>query len=192
MTVLRELPNVALTGKFRSGKDAVGAYLAHRYGYARYAFGDELKADFHRRYPEIPRNPKPRLGYQAHGQLMRAYIGEDVWVAKCFAMIDADAIFATLPVVITDLRQPNEFSALKAAGYVVIRVNATEETRIKRATASGDAFDTATLTHDTESHVDTFAADYDVSNDGTLAELYAQIDAIMAMIKAERGEEVGG
>lgn len=179
------LPSIALTGKFRSGKDAAAAYLVRQYGYVRYAFGDALKADFHRRYPEIPREPKPRLGYQAHGQLMRTYTGEDVWISACFREIDAaafvhhEAYGATYPVVISDLRQPNEFAALKAAGYVVIRVNASDETRIARAKASGDAFDPATLTHDTESHVDTFAADYDVNNDGTLAELYAQIDAII-------------
>lgn len=54
------LPNIALTGKLRAGKDTVAEYLMERYGYARYAFGDGVKDDFHRENPAVPRHPKPR------------------------------------------------------------------------------------------------------------------------------------
>lgn len=68
---LLTIPNVGLLGKLRSGKDQVAAYLTSNYGYTRFAFGDELKDDFHRTYPDIPREPKPRAGYQEYGQRMR-------------------------------------------------------------------------------------------------------------------------
>lgn len=80
----KSLPNIALTGGLRAGKDSIGSYLCERYGYTRFAFGDGLKDDFHRRYPEIPRTPKPRVGYQNHGQLMRELIHKDIWVSECF------------------------------------------------------------------------------------------------------------
>ncbi|MFD1270642.1 dephospho-CoA kinase, partial [Paenibacillus motobuensis] len=126
------LPNLGLIGKLRAGKDIVAAYLAERYGYTRFAFGDALKDDFHRRYPEIPREPKPRAGYQFHGQFMREHVDEGIWIDACLSQItdfirdgyDIDSFGRGVShrAVITDCRQPNEFSALKAAGYSLIRV----------------------------------------------------------------------
>jgi dephospho-CoA kinase len=174
--------NIALTGALRSGKDSVAAYLTQKYGYTRFAFGDELKRDFHRRYPEIPRTPKPRVGYQSHGQLMRVLIDEDVWVTRCFEEITYGHAGAE-SVVISDLRQPNEYAECKRLGYVIIRVKAQSALRIQRAVESADTFDLRDLTHDTESHTDGFAVDYEVVNDGSLAELYAQIDVIMDVIE---------
>lgn len=187
------LPNIGLIGRLRSGKDTVAAYLAEKYGYTRFAFGDALKADFHRRYPEVPRDPKPRVGYQFHGQFMRERVGENVWIDACFAKIDAlDAELmytdAPLNAVITDCRQLNEAEALHSAGYVLIRVEAPEALRIHRAIESGDTFNLRDLTHDTETALDGFAADYTVVNDAGLAELYAQVDAIIAELRGAGGE----
>lgn len=176
--------NIALTGHLRSGKDAIAAHLVANYGYTRFAFGDELKRDFHRRYPEIPREPKPRLGYQSHGQLMRKLTYEDIWVEKCFEEITYGRIcpasgIGDSPVVISDLRQPNEIDRCRAEGYVIIRVTAPESLRIQRAIESADTFRLADLTHETESHVDSFTVDYEVGNSGKLAELYAKVDEII-------------
>jgi dephospho-CoA kinase len=174
------LPNIGICGGLRSGKDTVGDYISQNYGYTQFAFGDELKNDFHRRYPEIPRDPKPRIGYQTHGQLMRRLIDEDIWVWKCFAEIKR-VYYAHIPfrAVITDLRQPNEYDRCRAESYVIIRIKAPETLRIGRAIQSADTFNLRDLTHDTESHVDSFTVDYEIVNDGTLAELYAKVDAIM-------------
>lgn len=191
------LPPIALTGRLRSGKDEVAKYLVEKYGYTRFAFGDELKNDFHRRYPEIPREPKPRVGYQNHGQLMRALIGEDVWVDACFAKIAEVEFFegtvalsrgtsSQFRAVITDLRQPNEFSRCRTEGYVIIRVTCPEDIRIERARAAGDSFTDADLRHETEQHVDTFAVDYEIDNSGSLDELHAQIDDVMTSILGDK------
>lgn len=177
-------PNIGICGLLRSGKDTVAEYLTQNYGYTQVAFGDALKDDFHRRFPEIPRDPKPRLGYQSHGQFMRKQFGSDIWVRKCFAKIDAIAaenMYADLPfrVVVSDLRQPNEYEALKSAGCVIIRVTAPEALRIDRAIKSADTFNLRDLSHETESYVNTFSVDYEIVNDGTLAELYAKVDEVM-------------
>ncbi|OMC96476.1 hypothetical protein BJP49_11020 [Paenibacillus odorifer] len=172
---------MALTGKLRAGKSLVGDYLASKYGYTQFAFGDELKRDFHRRYPEIPRDPKPRAGYQFHGQFMREHVDADVWIRKCLAEVQR-AYYANLDfrAVISDVRQLNEADALAARSYVLIRVTAPDGLRIERAVNSGDTFNYADLAHGTETALDGYAADFTVVNDGTLDALYAQIDEIIA------------
>ncbi|QOT13711.1 adenylate kinase (plasmid) [Paenibacillus sp. JNUCC32] len=181
------LPNFAITGEMRSGKDAVAEYMARKFGYTRFAFGDELKRDFHRRYPEVPREPKPRAGYQFHGQFMREQIDEDIWVNRCLAEIARTShnyAGFTFRAVISDLRQPNEFQACKLQGFVIIRVTAPEALRIDRAIKSGDTFNLRDLTHDTESHARRFDVDYEIVNDGTLAELYAKVDEVVRNVSA--------
>lgn len=176
---MRTLPNIGLIGKMRSGKSVLGDYLADKYGYTQFAFADEMKADFHRRYPEVPRNPKPRACYQFHGELMRKVIGDDVWVGRCFSKIDAIDTEEPFRAVITDVRMPHEADALNRAGYVLIRVDCPDAIRIQRAIDSGDRFDYADLMHGTETALDGYAADFTVVNDAGLTELYAQIDEIM-------------
>lgn len=171
--------NIALTGLMRAGKDAAAKYLSERYGYTRFAFGDELKRYAHELFDVNPAS-KPRELLQWFGQTVRER-DSDVWVRKCFRRIAWSDEGG--PYVITDLRQPNEFVRCRAEGYVIIRVNAPDWLRRQRALAAGDIFEESALKHDTESHVDTFAVDYDVYNTGTLDGLYAQIDAIMADIE---------
>jgi len=175
-------PPIALTGKLRSGKSAAARYLDEEYGYAEFAFGDALKGGFHRRYPEIPREPKPRVGYQMHGQLMRRLIGKDVWIDKCFDDISAYLSNFAGPVIISDLRQPNEFDRCKREGYVIIRINCADDVRRERARAVGDAFTDSDLNHETERHIDGFSVDYEIDGSGGLDELHRQIDEIMATI----------
>lgn len=175
------LINIALCGRFRSGKDAVGAYLTSKYGYTRFAFGDDLKRYYHELFGGG--DVKDREGYQWFGQTMRER-DPDIWVRKCFDAItyvnEVDDLFdVPLRTVITDLRQPNEYERCRSEGYVIIRVSAPDAIRLVRAKAAGDAFDEKTLTHDTESHVDGFDVDYDVVNDGTLEALYARVDEII-------------
>lgn len=38
------LPNIGLIGRLRSGKDTLADYLAAKYGYTAFAFGDEPQA----------------------------------------------------------------------------------------------------------------------------------------------------
>lgn len=184
------LPNIAITGEMRSGKDAVAEYLARQYGYTRFAFGDELK----RYYQELfgPSETKPREGYQWFGQAVRER-DPDIWVRKCFDNIETAADWSVgdyymygkeFRAVISDLRQPNEHDRCRAEGYVIIRVTAPEALRIDRAIKSGDTFNLRDLTHDTESHVRSFDVDYEIVNDGTLAELYAKVDEVLRNVSA--------
>jgi dephospho-CoA kinase len=183
--------NIALCGALRAGKDAVAAHLVANYGYTRFAFGDELKRYAHELF-DLDTGAKQREPYQWFGQTMRER-DPNVWVRKMFAAITkAERSLRSHPLtkrwefsaVVTDCRQPNEYAALRDRGYVIIRVNCPEETRIQRAISAGDVFDSATLLHDTESHVTGFAVDYEIDNNATLDELYAKVDAIIELLDA--------
>lgn len=190
----RAFPNIGLIGKLRSGKDTVATYLAEKYGYTRFAFGDELKRYAHELFGEPASGTKPRELYQWFGQTMRER-DPDVWVRKCLDNVaETQAEIAEIQshinvipplelkpfrAVITDVRQPNEFSALQSAGYVLIHVEAPEALRIQRAVESGDSFALRDLTHGTETALDEYVADFTVVNDAGLPELYEQIDEIM-------------
>ncbi|WP_246029164.1 adenylate kinase [Paenibacillus humicus] len=191
MSVITTLPNIGICGHLRSGKDLAGAYLAERYGYTRFAFGDEMKRLAHEIFDDTPAYPKPRELYQWFGETMRQR-DPDVWVRKCLeeirAYTEAFGLGAFIPgsappAVITDLRLPTEFSTLRSAGYVIIRIAAPEALRIQRAITASDTFNLRDLTHQTESHIDSFAVDYEIENSATPADLYAQIDAIIGELK---------
>lgn len=181
----RSLPNVGLIGKLRAGKDVVAAYLADKYGYTRFAFGDELKRYAHEIFGEPTPGTKPRELYQWFGQTLRQR-DPNVWVRKCLDAIDSYQTRAPIsayeggrPAVVTDTRQLNEAEALASRSYVLIRVDAPDGLRIERAIESGDTFAYADLAHGTETALDGYAADFTVVNDAGLAELYEQIDEIM-------------
>jgi dephospho-CoA kinase len=188
---------LALTGRMRSGKDATADYLARQYGFARFAFGDGIRKVCRELFPDQFRdNRKPRALLQGVGQAMRAFDPE-CWVNATMREVnehitlenelnDYDRAIGEpikpIRVVISDVRQPNEVARLRAEGFVIIRVNASDETRIQRMIDAGDTFDDGAFTHETEQHVDSFAVDYEIDNNGSLAELYAQVDEIMADI----------
>lgn len=175
--------NIALTGKFRAGKDAVAKYLVEKYGYTRFAFGDELKRLAHEIYPWVPREPKPRKLYQFMNK-MREF-DRDVWVKHCFNRIER---INCSSIVITDVRQQNELDRCRAEGFIIIRVSAPDHIRIERARVAGDSFDEATLNHKTEHYVDSLQVDFDIDNSGTLDELHAQIDRMMkVLVSGESG-----
>lgn len=191
---LATLPPIGICGKLRSGKNTAADYLTERYGYSQFAFGDELKRLAHEIY-DVPTEPKPRELYQWFGQTMRER-DPNVWVRKCFENIAKVSImyradteyygepYKPLIPVIVDARQPNEIDRCRAEGYVIIRIVRPDSERLAVATAT-DAFNSDDLHHDTESHVDGFDVNYVIVNDGTLADMYAKIDAIMAEVNVK-------
>lgn len=187
--------NIALTGHLRSGKDAIAAHLVTNYGYTRFAFGDGIREVTRRLYPEqYVGGAKPRALLQGFGQMARTF-GEDVWVNDCFRRIEAERWVydgghklwevPNFRTVISDLRQPNELARCRSEGYAIIRVKAKSALRIQRAVESADTFNLADLTHSTETHIDGFAVDYEITNDGSLAELYEQIDEVMKRVNLD-------
>ena len=182
-----EITKIALTGKLRAGKDEVARHLYIKCGFDRVAFGDALKRHAHEVFPWISEASKPRALYQQFGQLMRE-IEPDVWIKHVERKVNGVIDFRVntgaerVGIVVTDLRQQNEVDWCRANGFTLIRVTAPDDVRIARAIKAGDNFSENDLEHVTESAVSNFAVDYEVSNAGTVEELHAQIDAIIAEI----------
>ncbi len=173
---------IALTGRMRSGKDTVADYLTDIYGFQRFAFADGIRATCALALPHIlAQGRKPRKLYQGVGQDFRKY-DPDVWIRYTFNEIEASRPES---VIITDMRQPNEYRYLKVKGFYIVRVNASYETRLERMRAAGDDFDPADLDHETEKHFDTFTVDYELYNDGPLEQLEAQVDAMLEYFKVD-------
>ena len=192
ITVEREVSvtKIALCGKLRSGKSIVGNHLHISHGFDEVAFGDALKRTVGDVFPWLNGNPnKPRALLQQYGQLMRE-IDPDVWIRHAERKVKGTIDFRVntghdrVDIVITDLRQPNEFEWARDNGFTIIRVTAPDDVRIARAIKAGDNFSENDLEHVTESAIDTFDCDYEVVNDGSVDNLQVKIDAIMADINA--------
>jgi dephospho-CoA kinase len=178
---------LALCGRLRSGKDTVGNHLYIRHSFNQVAFGDALKKNAHATFPWVSEFSKPRALYQQFGQLMRQ-IDPDVWIKHAERAVkgaidyNVNTDAEKVGVVISDLRQPNEYEWAKANGFTIIRITAPDEDRLFRAKLAGDDFNEADLEHETESHIDGFAVDYTIENNGTVDDLKLQVDSVLAQI----------
>lgn len=193
---------IALTGRMRSGKSTIADHLWLKHDFAKVSFASSLKqlADrlFSHLYEPIYEDcsiseggrsvkeyRKPRALLQTLGQKLRE-IDEDVWIKQAEQDVElAEAWRSTAGVVIDDLRQPNEYEWARANGFIIIRVEADEALRLKRAEQAGDSFSEEDLAHDTEQHSDKFDVDYTIVNNGDMDELERQVDEILSDIKAK-------
>ena len=180
---------LAICGLARSGKDSAADYLVEKYEFTKFAFADDMKRLLHDLFPAIPQIPKPRRAYQIFGEGLRNLDlpgASDVWIDACLSKVNTHVWWHSevddrgANVVITDLRLPTEYARLKDEGFTIIRVTASLAERVKRAEIAGDAFEMADLEHKTESYVDGFDCEYDVENDGSLDDLKAKVDVIVA------------
>jgi|SRR5690554_1221291 len=199
---MSEIIRIAFTGKLRSGKSAIARLLEVKYGFHTISFGDALKrvadelfegSSVYQAEPievDCPFSEggkstrgyrKPRKLYQDVGSALRA-LDPDVWIRQLAKSMRVWENMRDINgIVIDDLRQPNEYEWARANGFVIIRVNANEDTRLARAQSEGDAFSIEDLRHETEQYVDGFVVDYDIWNDGDdIGELERKVDEIMA------------
>ena len=193
------ITRIAICGKLRSGKSLIAEHLVENHGFHRIAFGDSLKYYADHIFPHFTEEltapdeifggtrvigyRKPRTLYQTFGQMMRE-IDPDIWLYHAERTIEALSNMRSVKgIVIDDLRQPNEEIWARDNGFTIIRVNANEDTRLRRARALGDDFKPEDLRHETELHIDDIEADFDIWNDGEDSEvLHRKIDEIMTKI----------
>lgn len=167
MTIL-----IGLTGRARSGKDSVADVLEAR-GFHRVAFAAKMKRLLLAANPHLEGlvrehgwegakaskdGPLLRAAMQSFGAAARRELGPDVWLAPVEYTIRYHLPYT--PVVVTDVRHPNEEALIRTLGG-----------RIWRVTRPG------TLTGDTDP-TEMFEAekvDQDIHNTGTLEDLEGEV-----------------
>lgn len=175
---------IALTGRQRAGKDAAATHLIYKYGMDRLAFGDKLKILAHEIFPWVGRDEKPRDLYLFMNS-MRDY-DKGVWIKHVDRMYEHFTDKKSCNgVVITDVRQQNEFDWCKENGFTIVRITSPYEERKFRAESSGDRFKEEDLEHKTEQETDGFDVDYEVNNDGSMDDLWAKMDVVIG--ETEKG-----
>lgn len=193
---------IALTGKMRSGKDTVygilkdeieSPSLGDKAQVTQYTFGGQLKHFAHELFPDKLSKGKPRKLYQEFGQLMRQ-IDPNVWVNqvhKKISQVEDYAVFvdehnSIVVSIITDLRQPNEYKYCRDNGFHIIRIKASDKTRMARMKAEGDNVSLGDLQHETETYVDSYGVDYEIDNDSlsssSIYSIELQVEKIVADI----------
>lgn len=169
------MKDVAIIGKAGAGKDTVARLLDEvAPGFIMLAFADQMKWFYHAIFTSVPPEPKPRKGYQWFGQMMRSHYA-DVWVKHLAENYSSIKEWMSNPVIITDVRQPNEYEWCKENGFVIVKVTASGYTRLERMINRGDNFKMEDLHHETESYIDGFEYDFLIDNSGTIEDLKEQI-----------------
>jgi dephospho-CoA kinase len=181
---------IALCGKMRSGKDTVANFLREQHKFTGFRFSEGIWETICLLYPHIyASKEKPRKLLQDIGQKLRE-VDPNIWVNYTLQQIEE---VGANRVVVTDLRQPNEFNVLKEQGFFIVRVSAEDGIRLNRILAENDNFDIQDLYHETERHVDGFNVDFEIQNNGTIEELLQKSQAAFeeAVLYAKGGKQGG-
>lgn len=169
-------PIIGLLGKKRAGKDTVAARLVQEFGFVRYAFADPLKEAALDTDPLIPiwggahrlsvvvrvlgwerakECGEVRRYLQAFGLSMRERVDPEIWLRSTMTRVAEEVS----PVVITDVRFPNEADAIEGAGGVLVRIHRS----------SADHKDA----HVSETALGERLCSFHIYNEGGLPELHA-------------------
>lgn len=184
------LPDIALIGRARSGKDTVGRYLVENHGYVRVSFADALKEMALAANPIVLGNElredwscedlRLAEAVQRHGwetakdelpevRRFLQNLGVAVRNQNPYHWIDAaePARLAAWrrgrPVVYTDVRFHNEVEHLETEGFMTVSI-----TRPSRITTGAD-------THTSETELENVPTDRALCNSGTIADLESDV-----------------
>jgi dephospho-CoA kinase len=133
-----DFPDIAFTrvaffGPMASGKTFLAKHLVDDYGFTKLAFADKLKQVAKELFHVEGKDGKAREIYQQLGEGLRR-IDDNVWVNAILDKIDTLATLygEDVPIVIDDVRYKNELTALRAKGFVLIKVTTSEIIRLQR------------------------------------------------------------
>jgi len=196
------LPAIGLSGFAKSGKTAASLYIEEKYGIERHHIAEPLRhmlhwllrdADIHlslrHRYltGDLKEHVIPELGVSGrHLQVTlgtewgRRLVSDDLWV-NLWKLNAQDGT----RIMNDSVRFPNEESAVHALGGITILIVRPETQPIVfKWKGLGKLLYRATGcmwgVHDSE-RTDRLKPDHVIVNDGTLEDLYADIDCIMAI-----------
>lgn len=167
---------IGLTGPAGSGKDTIADWLESAHDFHRFALADPIRLglcamfDISMRVfrPGVKEQPIPWIG-KSPRELMqtlgtewgRNMVAPDIWLRVTENAITG-GIESLANVVITDIRKTNEVEWLRRLGGQIWHVNRPNITRVRA--------------HSSENGVPIDPRDIIINNDGTLADLYSNVD----------------
>lgn len=195
---------IGLIGNAGHGKDTIGDYLNEKYGFLTYAFALPLKkaimSVFHltreqmydpvlKEVPDCFWGVTPRKLMQFIGtDLLRNQMGEvipdlgkEIWLKSFQKWREAQRMAdGTLPpIVVTDIRFPNEAEFIKSLGGEIWKVDRTGNMGETAPPASS-------YSHASEIELQTISTDHLVIlNDGTIDDLYLKVDTVIQLFFPE-------
>lgn len=174
---MRNNKRISVYGKMRSGKDTVADLITLKGGVltTQIAYGDKMKEHYHSIFG-YNGSEKDREGYQWFGQAMRSWV-PSIWVDSLEATIRN--IDDGRRIIVTDMRQPNEFDHLKERGFIMIKVETPDHIRMERMNERGEVVTDKELNHETEKNVDKYDYDYRIINDGSLEDLKRKVQTML-------------
>ena len=175
------MKNVYVVGFMGAGKDTVADYLIKKYGLVSARFASHLYS-IATNY--LGMKSKDRLLLQTIGNdIGREMIDKNIWVNRLCQDIDiaqktAEKLNLQIPNYInSDTRYLNEHMTLKNAGWIGIYVDSDIEIRKKRLINRDGYAQEEYFNHPSEISINEFNKDlYTVSNNGTLEDLYKEVD----------------
>jgi len=173
---------IALCGLAGSGKSTAADYLVSRHKFKRLSYAAPIKKMLRvlliesgatlvesiemteGRLKELPSpylcGNSARYAMQSLGtEWGRELIGSEIWRR---ILINKVRTYGSTPVVVDDLRFPNEAEALKAEGFVIVRIKRSENAISAPHSSEGQEFE----------------VDLTIQNDGSLQELESALDSL--------------
>lgn len=179
------MEKIAIIGKARSGKTTVvemmkeiycknGAKVAHYdVSHALYPITETL-------FPgSVYGEHKDRNKLQLVGQTIREY-DQDFWInAMHKAILNEITSNCVDVLIVTGVRQPNEYQYLKDNNFMIIKVKSSEVTRKLRAEKAGDTNYKETFEHETENYIDKFESNFVIENTGSKESLKNKVKILL-------------
>lgn len=203
MKTIGNAPLIGIIGKKRVGKDTFASTLIEKFGYEKIALADPLREAAlaldpivgtfpmtvdgvlrveEWRYSEVIANlgyekakdycPEVRRTLQRFGTESIRAIDDEFWIRAAFTRINERRSNGT-PVVVTDVRYPNEADAIRKANGFLVRIT-------RDLPEGGDA-------HISERSMDGYREDLWVANNGTQQELESVAEELARQLAAIYG-----
>lgn len=157
-----EADRVAFFGPMASGKSYIADYLVREHHYTKVSFAAKLKGLAYELYGVQSKDGDGRALLQGLGSDLRKY-DPDVWIKYALATmknLEGDTKIPAASLVLDDLRYENEGKALKANGFTLIQIQASEEVRSRRLLSLYPGTPSASHNHPSEQEWRRIKPDY--------------------------------